>query len=220
MVFVASPEPANPFVAQAKGLYQKLEFEKCLKRLDQAGRWDNSKRELAEIELYAGLCLLGLGNEKEAVERLEMALKLDRQVELPPLVSPKVSTLFDKLRARLGPAPEPEPEPAPPPADAPAAVNLEPPPPPPPAIVEPQSKPVRLGAPLAVGAIAVASGIAGGVLGGMAKSTEVESRTAHFESDAVMLGRRAQTEALAANVCFAVAGAAAVTALIIYLVQN
>ncbi len=219
VLLAAAPDTANPFVTQAKALYQKLEFEKCLKRLEQAGRWENTKHQLAEIELYAGLCVLGLGNEREAVERLEMALKLDRGIELPALVSPKVTALVDKVRAKLGPVPEPEPAVAPPP-DAPAVVLLEPPPPPPPAIAEPAPRPVRVAAPLTVGAIAAATAIAGGVLGGLAKSSEAGSHGATFESDAVALGGRAQNEALAANVCFGVAGAAALVAIVIYLAQN
>jgi hypothetical protein len=87
-VLASAAESPNPFLSQAKGLYSDMEFEKCSRRLEQATRWTNSQRQLAEIELFSGLCVLGLGDEREAIERFEMALKLDGTVAPPDAAGP------------------------------------------------------------------------------------------------------------------------------------
>lgn len=105
------PEPPsgpNPFVVQAKDLYSKLEFEKCLKRIAQAQQWRSSPRELLEIELYAGLCHFNLGQKPDAEERFKTALRIDPTAELPPYTTPRAVELFNKIKKSLKPPPEKE----------------------------------------------------------------------------------------------------------------
>src|SRR4051812_8070193 len=120
LLLALAADSANPYLAQAKVLHQALEFERCLKRLDQAGRWENTHAQLAEIELYQGLCTYGLGNEAIALEHFEMGLKLDATLELPPALGPKVNALFGRARVKVTPKLEPAPAPAPQPAPLPA----------------------------------------------------------------------------------------------------
>lgn len=233
----ALADARNPYLMQAKVFYQGLEFEKCLKRLDQAGKWENSKDQLAEIELYQGLCGLALGKEKDASEHLELALTIDPALQLPPMQGPKVTALFEKAKAKVvaakpvepasvaepAPAPKPEPEPAPEPkvADAPVAPKLTPKVEEPVAVVEAvPPKERRLAVPLVLGGVGVVSVGVAAFFGVQAKSHERQANGATFESDAVSLGRQAKTDALVANVGFGVAGAAAVAAVVSYLLLN
>jgi len=220
VLLVAAHEP-NPFLLQAKVFQQSLEFEKCLKRLENAARWkDTTDAERAEIELYQGLCRLGLGREGDAEQHFQRALRLDPAVALPPLTSPRVERLFDKARATTGiPAPLPIEEPAAPPP-APSLVPAAAPPTPPPEPVVEAQKPVRLGLPLGIAGLSAGALIAAAALGTQAQGLAAQSKGALFASDAFSLGRDAQTFALGANVLYAVAGAALVTAIIVFLVIN
>ena len=103
-----APSGPNPFVVQAKDLYSKLEYEKCLKRIAQAQQWRSSPKELLEIELYAGLCHFNLGQKDDAEERFKTALRIDPNAELPPYTSPVAVNVFAKLKKAAKPAPEKE----------------------------------------------------------------------------------------------------------------
>lgn len=119
----APPSGPNPFVAQAKDLYAKLEFEKCLKRIAQASQWRSSPKELLEIELYAGLCHFNLGQKADAEERFKQAVRIDPSAELPPYTSPRAVELFAKLKKTMKPKVEPPPKP---PEDIPGLVEAPP----------------------------------------------------------------------------------------------
>jgi hypothetical protein len=220
----------NPYLSQAKVLHQGLDFEKCLKRLQQATRWENSNEQLAEIELYSGLCQFGLGHERDANEHFEMGLKIDPKLALPPLVGPKISALFQKAQAKVLPrvasqtpsAPPPEPPPPPPPKK----VELTP-EPAPAAPVEPvelhQEAPKHerhVVAPLAVLGVSAAAAVVAIVFGAQAKSYESKANAGMFESDSITWGATARTDALVANVCWAVAGAALIAAIITFFVAR
>src|SRR3954471_5975430 len=100
LLLLAAP---NPYLSQAKVLHQGLDFEKCLKRLEQAARWENTTTQLAEIELYSGLCAFGLGDERDASEHFELGIKIDPALALPALVGPKVTRLFERARTKVLP---------------------------------------------------------------------------------------------------------------------
>ena len=234
----ARAESPNPYLAQAKVFHQGLDYEKCLKRLDQAGKWDNSKGQLAQIELYSGLCHLALGHETEGRENFELALALDPGLTLPPMQGPKVAGLFEKARAKVAsvapvekpdpppekivevPPPKVEPPPLPPVQDAPKRVELVPAETPPALVQTSPPKQTHLAVPVAIGAVAVAAVVVAIVFGVQARSLESRANNAAFESDAVSLGRQATTDALVANVGFSLAGAAAVAAVISFVVLN
>ena len=229
---------ANPYLSQAKVYFQALEFEKCIKRLTAASKWrDNTREALADIQLYFGLCKLGVLKDDEATEHFERSVSLNNDIALPPLQSPKTKALFDKAKARmskilgLGPkpvpdkAPAPEPAPVPPKAavqDTPKAVTLVPPTPletaPEVTTAPPQGK--RWVAPVVLGGASVAAVGLASFFGVQAKNLEGQANAAHFQSDAVQLGQQAKTQALLSNASWGVAGAAATAAVVTYFILN
>jgi hypothetical protein len=223
----AAAEP-NPYLNQAKSFQEQLDFEKCLRRLEQASRFNgNTKGQLAEIELYSGLCEAGLGHETEASEHFELGLQLNPYLELPPQQGPKITSLFKKAKDKLPPPSKEElkePPAAPPPQHSEAVVPAGPPPAPPPATttIEP-AKTTHLGVPLgilAVGAVMLGSGVALGVVSkNMADAAHMQPKTM-FEMDVLAQLQQAQTLALVSNVLFAVAGAALIGAVAAYFGLN
>jgi hypothetical protein len=230
LVLVMLAAGGNPFLSQAKLLHQGLDFEKCIKRLEQASRWDNSPAQLAEIELYSGLCTFGLGDSRSASEHFELALKLQPDLTLPPLVGPKVTSLFNRARAKITkeavqvaaepakaePPPKatnPEPvEAKPAPAPAPAAAIVEAPPP------EPKRRHIAL--PLILGGVSLVSAGLATYFGVTAKSLETSTHdSTAFESDSIAWAHQASTNALLANVFWAAAGAVLVAAIITFIVM-
>ncbi|MBS1149658.1 MAG: Tetratricopeptide repeat domain protein [Myxococcaceae bacterium] len=230
----------NPYLSQAKELSQKLDFEKCLKRLAQAPQWQSDASELLEIELVAGMCHYNLNQRGDAEERFRLALRMNPDAELPPYTSPKLVDFFlavkRKLKAPPPPMPtedldmpkeppvvkgekEPEPRPPEPRPDEPrveAEPKLTPTPRPPPAVpeVERPSLLQRRPVPIALGVVAVISAGVGVGLGANSRSLETRANAAYFESDFHKLGDAARTHAIAADVAFAVAGVAAVGAVL------
>jgi hypothetical protein len=229
----------NPYIGQAKRLYDRLEFEKCLHRIEQAGQWQNTPAEQAQIELYAGLCGLGLGNEQEALEHFEMALKLDPGLTAPPGGGPKVRSVFAKAHDNLvrespelfqpkaaAPASElktPTPEPAPPPPAAitPADVAAQS-AAPAPATATATVAPARSlsAVPFVIAGVGVAAVIAASILGVQAKSFQQMKMNATFESDAVAFANQSQGLAIGADVLFAAASVALIAAIVSWFVLN
>lgn len=238
---LAAGQP-NPYLSQAKVFYQGLEYEKCLTRLDQATKWNSGLNEEVEVQLYFGLCNFNMGNADEAKRRFELALKLDGNLQLPPYTSPRIAELFETSRKRIAARARPvEDKPLvvdskkPPPvdekekekkvaaADVPTKVELTPAPSASteqkPEFVE-QSDGPNLVLPLALGGTAALAAGAGAFLGLQAKSAETEANTARFESDAFAASNRASSNAMLANVAFAVAGGALIGAVVTYFVTN
>ena len=168
----------NVYLSQGKVFFQALDFERCVQRMQQAARWEGSSRaELAEIELYSGLCKFSLGQSGEAEEHFTLALQIDPGVQLPAGVSPRIGASFDaiasKVRGSTAPAQKP------PAAKADREVVLVP----SDAAVQ-QSTPVEQSLvakperksrvlPLALGGVSVAAAVTGGVLS-MARTLAVE----------------------------------------------
>ncbi|SEM45500.1 hypothetical protein SAMN05444354_11725 [Stigmatella aurantiaca] len=239
MLCLSSPALAarkpNPFLVQAKVHYQGLEFEKCLRRLDQATRWKkNTRAEQVDIELYSGLCAFNLGNEEEARKAFSLALEMDPQVELPPYSSPRLVTFFDALSQRTTPAEEPDeeaappaPAPAPPPPapaqDTPRQVELQPAPPPEQPLLTqapPAPQPKKLLFPVLLSSTsAVAAG--GAVYFGLQARSEEEKANDRdtFYEDSLAHRDDARQNAKFANVAIGVAATAAVGALLSYVLQ-
>lgn len=231
----------NPYLSQAKELYQNLDFEKCLKRLAQAPQWKSDAAELLEIELVAGMCHYNLNQRADAEERFRLALRMNGDAELPPYTSPKLVDFFLAVKRKMRAPPPPLPKedldmpkdepgvkaaepshPEPPPDDEPRvepkSARLTPEPKPEvPEVEQPSTVHVRP-APIALGAMAVVAIAVGIGLGANSRSLEGQARAARYESDFFALGDAARTSALAANVSFGVGGAAALGAVIAWLV--
>jgi hypothetical protein len=219
-------EPPNPYLAQAKELYEQLDFEKCMQRIRQAGQWKGSNvHELRDVELYGALCAFNLGQKAEAAERFKQALRIDEDLELPEFASPKALRLFLYVKRKLRqpsvpPMPDEDlPPDTPPPgeklttkgdlkaaADPSLGVTTS-------GRTSPHVAPIALGvASLAVGGIAIGLGL-------NAKSLEAQAKASKFESDYLSTRSQAQANAIAADVAWAVMGALALTALIVLFVQ-
>lgn len=218
----------NPYLDQAKGLYQQVQYERCVDRLKQAVRWRSSLAEQVEIELYAGLCEFNLGRTTLAEERFEMAVKLDRAAKLPPYSPPKAVALFEKVAERTAPvrptpAPEPEvvrPEPKPPP-DAPLTAELAPRPRTPEVLPEvTETKGVPGWVPLSLGGGALVLAGVGLGLNVMAQSQATEANAEPFEQLAYEKGDRARATATGSYVVLGVAGALAVSAVTTWLLGD
>src|SRR3954469_2022258 len=105
-LLVSAPALAdNEPLRQAKLFYGELEFKKCVQRLDGAASKVSTRAELAEIELYGGLCELSLGHLDEGKEHFRLALLLDRSTQMPPHTSPKIRKVFQTVVDAL-PSPE------------------------------------------------------------------------------------------------------------------
>ncbi len=214
----SAAESRNPYLLQAKVFFQGLDFEKCLKRLEQAGKWQNTTEQLADVELYVGLCELALGNEKDAMDHFEVACSIDENLSLPPLQGPKVTAVFEKARAKAKVLSTKPALPSPT-SDSPALTKLTP--DNPSRFIETTAPTERhLVVPIVIGATAIAAAGVATYFGLQAKSLELQANAARYESDAVSMGREARTNALAANVAFGIAGAATVTAIVTYLLIN
>jgi hypothetical protein len=209
---VADDAP-NPYLVQARELYEQLDFEKCLMRVKQAQGWKTTSTvDLRDVELYGGLCALNLGNRDEAVERFKLALRIDPNANLPELVSPKAVKLFTWVKRNLrGPVPpmpdEDLPEYTPLKADRPLEVT---------AAWRFPVKPLPLVL-AGVGLLGLVTGIA---LGAAAKGAEGQAQTLTFESDYLDARSRALGLSVGANVAYGLAAAAAVAALIFFFVQR
>lgn len=212
----------NPFLAEAKTLYESLDFERCLARLDQASKkWTSTPKELFEIEVYSGLARFNLGQEPQAREHFRVAQRIDPAGELPPYSSPKAVDLWLEVKQSLVPKPPPFPD-ADLPDDAPRRTDLKPTPTPAPAplTATPRLEWRRHAAPVALSIVA-AAGLAAGIgLGVHAKSLEGQANAAYYESDFRSLGNAARANAIGADVAYGVAIAAAVTAGILWWVET
>ncbi|MDP3233002.1 MAG: hypothetical protein Q8S33_20760 [Myxococcales bacterium] len=207
----------NPFLSQAKELYEGLDFEKCVARLEQAtSQWQSTKDELRDIEVYSGLCQFNLGKQKTAVEHFRTALRIDETADLPPYSSPKAVDLFLKVKRSLQAQPEPFPEDDFPP-DAPKKPKLEP--------AAPKTFPTEPGvfekhpAPTALGigaGVALAIGVG---LGVNARNLSIQANEARTDQLFGEKAGAARANATGANVAYALAAGAAVAAVVAYLLE-
>lgn len=209
----------NPFLAEAKTLYEALDFERCLARLDQASKkWASTPKELFEIEVYSGLARFNLGQASQAREHFRVAQRIDPAGELPPYSSPKAIDVWLEVKQSLQPKPPPFPD-GDLPDDAPRRTDLKPTKAPEPLAATPSIAWRRHAAPVALSIVA-AAGLAAGIgLGVQARQLEAQANAAAYESDFRSLGNAAQAHAVGADVAYGVAIAAAVTAAVLWWVD-
>lgn len=227
----AAQSGGNIYLSQGKVYFQALEFEKCVQRMEQAARWQNStRRELAEIELYTGLCKFSLGQTDESADHFTAALGIDPTLELPPGVSPRIAEVFNEVAERVRPAAagRAEAQQSQGSGDAPANGNRElvlvpregPAPSPVDQSLTARPEPPSRVLPITLGGVSVAALATGGIFGAMAKAYEAEHNDRRtFHEEAQVAGKRAQDSAFAANVAFAIAGAAAAGAVTTWLLD-
>ncbi|MEW5740178.1 MAG: tetratricopeptide repeat protein [Myxococcota bacterium] len=213
----ASP---NPFLAEAKTLYTALDFERCLERLEQASKkWTSTPKELFEIEVYSGLARFNLGQVKQAAEHFRVAQRIDPAGELPPYSSPKAVDLWLEVKQSLVEPPPPFPDSDLPADDTPRRTDLKPPVKDEPVSPRPAVEWRRHAAPVALTVVAAAAFAVAIGLGASARSFEARANAAYYESDFVSLGNAARANATGANVSWALAAVAALTAGVLWWVD-
>jgi hypothetical protein len=227
LLLLALAAKPNPYLAQAKVFFQGGDYKQCLKRVDQAQKWDSSEAEQAEVALYSGLCHFQLRQTKEAETDFALALRIDPRLTLPPLTSPKAVSLFESLRPKEEPAattatappPKEEPRPPPPAAEPTATPTPEPhaEPAPAPAVTASSHVPITPFIVAGLGVIAAGVGVFFGV---SAVSSDNQARMATFQSDAISLRHSAEGSAAAADITYAFAGVALATAVILFFVMR
>jgi tetratricopeptide (TPR) repeat protein len=234
----SAEEGTNPFLTEAKAMYRQLDYEACLNKLKRAAKTASTATDQAGIALYEGLCDFYLGRPSAAQAAFERALQLDPQIHLPAFTSPKIETFFAQIAA-AAPAPPavnteptvppPEPTVRPPAADTPLGAAAREAPPSRGPEAGPTSSEVRLSPepttgghwvfPVVGGAavLGVGAGIAFGI---EAKHWEGTANSATFESDGYRYDRAAKNSAAAANACYGVAAALAVSAGVAWWLQR
>lgn len=212
----------NPYLVQAKALYETLEFERCVAMLGKASHWNSTPAEVVEGELYRGLCEVNLNHVETAQRAFARALEVDPAARLPPGTSPKVRALFAEVargEARNTPPPPPPAQsdrPVIPPAGK-ADLRPEVPATPPVQIqVEPESGrsanhhvPV---APIVLGGLAVGAVVAGVIFGFQSQANVSSAGIARYDAEMVAFNRQATQNALVANLCFGGAVASGLSA--------
>ena len=209
-------------LARARELYNRAEWDAALRELTIAERKAENDRQRALVYLYQGVVLANVPDPESAHASWERALAIDPEAVLPLAVTRRIQAEFDARRQKArhadlkpvpaatgsaAPAPSPEPAPAVAPAPAPVEVTAEP----------ARSLPVL---PFVLGAIAVATGAVGGVMGGLSQGSVSAARAAPWYADKVSLHSQAQTQAMSANVLFAVAGGLALVTLVTFLLMR
>jgi hypothetical protein len=205
------PETPNPFLVEARDLYEQLDFEKCLVRVRQASQWKNSStQDLRDVEIVGGLCALNIGARTEASERFRQALRIDPNVELPEFASPKAVKLFTFVkRSMRGPIPPMPDEDLPP--DAKPDRPLE--------VTTPSRFPIKP-LPLIFAGGSLLALIVGVALGVHAKDLEAQARAQPFEADYLAVRSQAFGSATAANFTYVLSGVALLTGILLFLVQR
>ncbi|MCA9671926.1 MAG: hypothetical protein KC503_40280 [Myxococcales bacterium] len=236
-------------LARAKKLLEQFKDRAALRALQRARRArGNSRRLRAEIWMYIGIANYNLLKQRAAGRAFRRALRANRGVQLPGSVSPKIRALWQRIEASLPKvkAPPVKPPPVKPP---PVKPPVKPPVQPPPDNTNnggtnntSNSKPKGNLDPVASGALlddkdtggssinwpawiaaGVALGAAGAAIGvGLSAKSEAE-KAADLEKtyEAAEVSHAKATErALITNIMIGVAGAAAVTSAIFFIVRG
>ena len=186
-------------ISSAVSLYDDLEYERALEQLAKARPLAVTRDDQVALFLLEGIILADLGRPDPAGAAFRAALALDPDARLPMQVSPKVVRDFEGLRedARKSRVEDP------PPDYLPRKELAEKPPSSGPRVV-----------PWVLGGVAVAAAGTGGVFGLQSSQAIGAARQADFQDQTVASLQQAEANARVANVLFAVAGAAVVSAVV------
>ncbi|MCB9556004.1 MAG: hypothetical protein H6707_07865 [Deltaproteobacteria bacterium] len=218
----ASAATKNPHLKRGIQLFSEMEDQTALEALDQAARWpQNTATDRANIEMYRALIYANTLQPKMARAAFFRALDHDAAIALPSDISPKIRDAFDgyrrdwaEKRAQSQPPPSDHPQP---PKDPPK-VN-------PPAAETPSADGPRPWyknwVAWTLSGVAVASAGAGIGLGLAAKSDEDAAKNPNLPfPEAQSKNDSAKSKALGANITFGLAGAAAVAATVLFILNK
>jgi hypothetical protein len=215
----------NPHLKKGIKLLNDMEDGQALKEFQRALTLKGIQpEEKAQIHIYIGMTHVNLLSTEAAKKSFRQALTIDPSVALPKMTSPKIKSLFGKVRDEMGikgvtPPPDTPPDTPPEPPEPPPATQpvIPPPPPPPPPRLPPEGRPVTFWLAIASLGAAVAVGSAGLALGLLSRSANDDAGDLKRDYPAAKdLHDTASSRALGANVCFGVAGAAAVASGILF----
>jgi tetratricopeptide (TPR) repeat protein len=212
----------NIYFREGRTLYEQMEYEKALSWLRQAiSVPGNGAQDLAQVEVFIGLCHYALGDIDEANTHFRVALSHDSKIRLPPDASPRIVADFENVRAAQRSTVVAESLPADAPRVAPA-----------PSILVPKALPSPLAAsikeerrrslvlPITFASSSVVAAGAGIVLGLSARSDEQKANGSGLTREQYnQFSDRAHNKAKMANVAFGLAAATAVTAAVTYLLH-
>jgi hypothetical protein len=215
-LLAAAPTPFDASFNAAKGLYDRAEWDATLRQLAQAEALAKTDAQRANVLLFEGAVQANIPDPDAAEATWARALALTPNAELPVRVAPKIQTEFNRVRALanvLKPKPTDAPV-APPPAAAPIPAPL----PPPAAAVEQQPAGFHVEVASVVSLCLAAAAGGTGVTFGVLSSQQVTSaRQAFFEDEKLSHYGQAKTFSDAANISYAVAGAAVLIAVLFQL---
>ncbi len=222
----ADENDAHRYIVAAVRLFESLEYERALEVLAKARPLSRGIQDDVTITLYEGIILAELGRTEQAVAAFREGLLLMPEVRLPVRVSPKLDQQFEQVRSEvkkeLAKAVTQAPPPKLPPKDL-TVKKLEPSAPPiqgedyqPSAEVAEagRSTPVL---PFLFAGTAVAAAGVGAYFGLQSREGLGRAEDAAFQDETEAHRSRAQQQAGVANVLFAVAGGAAVGAVISWI---
>ncbi len=184
---VASALAGDPAFDEAMKLYKALEYEEAIPKLASiTNRPGLPPSDKAIALMWLGLSHAGAGDMDNARTALAAALEADATLALPERVSPRISAMFDQLKA-----------------DAAAKAAKPPDQPPPPDDPPPPEKPLSMtlvggGVAAGVGVLAI---IGGGVLAALAAGElETANDRNQFQGDAKAALDTANAEVAGASV--------------------
>ncbi len=210
----SNADTSNPHLARGIKLIQQLEYNKADRSLKKAHSWaGNTANDRALIHLHLGILKFNQRNEAAARSRFKQALAEDSKVKLPDMVSPKIQSLFEQVRASHTPPRSTLPPPA-------TTTPTQDPAPPVDDEDDEEARPrswyanwpawTVLGVGVAAGVAGIAVGVSSRSEKDIAEDTSIPYHIAMEHSD------RSSSRALAANILFAAAGAAAITSGVLF----
>jgi len=205
LAFPTAARAENPTLREGIEAYENFEYEQALKILQKAlDHPDSSKKETARVHLYLGLVRFTLGDRRGAHQDFEKAIKTFYEIKLPPDISPKIVTEFEKVKQTI-PAPEKDdPVPLPPGGG----------------IVKPAPRPrKRVWTWVAVG-IGGAAIVGGGTCAYLASKAKSDFDKELYADKAADLKDQVDTYSLTTNILFGVGAAALVTGLVLFFTED
>ncbi len=207
----------DSYLKQAISAYENFEYHQALTLLLKASNYSGpaKKKYMAKVHLYTGLVRFTLGQREQAAGEFKKALELDYSVYPPDDTSPKIVSVFIKVKNTLSPPEEIDKS-----NDSSIKDNkhtdID--------LGTTRPKPVkksggRLWTWVLTG-IGSAVLVGGGVFAGLAAKSKGEFDDAQWASDAVEKRDEVEQRSLTANVLFGVGGAAMVGALILFFVED
>jgi tetratricopeptide (TPR) repeat protein len=231
----ASPLDANLAFQEGMRLSEQFEYEKAIFRFREAARDESLGVDRATVLVWLGLTYAKVGEQQAADDAFVDAVRIDPLVALPPSTPPKILEALEGARRRVRDERAKAATAAPPPPTTPTPTTTTTPTTATttttaPAATAHESMPatttsttattattatttafpsVAVGGAglLGLGAVVVGGGA---VLGALALGASDDANAAEFQDDRQRLNESASAQALAANVCFGIGGAAAV----------